>query len=293
MAKQNYRSETMPERIQRMHYLYDNGPKPKHLDNRNIIDMENLGVKPKKFNHYDKSTYLSDRDQYQRTIQDDPNLKNTMTSNEIVLAEFTPKDIKAMDPKDRKFVRAAKAKKFRLLNEKKIEPKKEKTFESILDNIQKPLSPFRRQYANGGGVASASDDPLYKVYIKEIELGNLTPDIPFDKWRDQYEEIQLEGPLSKKNKDEPFNEIEQIILSSALEKIDNAFQGISGLVARQKLEGGGKIIKFSDYKKPRRGVREIDLASYFKVGQTIANLTESERDLVNELLRRSLGKNPK
>jgi hypothetical protein len=149
MAKQNYRSETMPERIQRMHYLYDNGPKPKHLDNRNIIDMENLGVKPKKFNHYDKSTYLSDRDQYQRTIQDDPNLKNTMTSNEIVLAEFTPKDIKAMDPKDRKFVRAAKAKKFRLLNEKKIEPKKEKTFESILDNIQKPLSPFRRQYANG------------------------------------------------------------------------------------------------------------------------------------------------
>lgn len=33
-----------------------------------------------------------------------------MTSNEIVLAEFTPKDIKAMDPKDRKFVRAAKAK---------------------------------------------------------------------------------------------------------------------------------------------------------------------------------------
>ena len=53
------------------------------------------------------------------------------------------------------------------------------------------------------------------------------------------------------------------------------------------------LTKFSDYKKPRRGVREIDLASYFKVGQTIANLTESERDLVNELLRRSLGKNPK
>ena len=130
MAKQNYRSETMPERIQRMHYLYDNGPKPKHLDNRNIIDMENLGVKPKKFNHYDKSTYLSDRDQYQRTIQDDPNLKNTMTSNEIVLAEFTPKDIKAMDPKDRKFVRSAKAKKFRLLNEKKISegPPKKKNF---------------------------------------------------------------------------------------------------------------------------------------------------------------------
>ena len=181
------------------------------------------------------------------------------------------------------------------MNEQKLPAQKQskKIFENILDNLKKPMSSVRQQYANGGSVASASDDPLYKVYIKEIELGNLTPDIPFDKWRDQYEEIQLEGPLSKKNKDEPFNEIEQIILSSALEKIDNAFQGISGLVARQKLEGGGKIIKFSDYKKPRRGVREIDLASYFKVGQTIANLTESERDLVNELLRRSLGKNPK
>ena len=37
MAKQNYRSETMPERIQRMHYLYDNGPKPKHLDNSCLL----------------------------------------------------------------------------------------------------------------------------------------------------------------------------------------------------------------------------------------------------------------
>ena len=287
MAKQNYRSETMPERIQRMHYLYDNGPKPKHLDNRNIIDMENLGVKPKKFNHYDKSTYLSDRDQYQRTIQDDPNLKNTMTSNEIVLAEFTPKDMKAMDPKDRKFVRAAKAKKFRLLNEKKIEPKKEKTFESILDNIQKPLSPFRRQYANGGSVASASDDPLYKEYIKEIEIGNLSPDIPFDKWRDQYDEMQLEGPLTKKDK--PFDKIESMILNNAIAKIDEAMQnGVSGLIGRMKLEGGGKIIKFSDYKKPR--IKELNLADYFSVGTTVAELTEYEKELVNELIKKTLSK---
>ena len=68
---------------------------------------------------------------------------------------------------------------------------------------------------------------------------------------------------------------------------------ISAVFKSKEEVGSSKIIKFSDYKKPRRGVREIDLASYFKVGQTIANLTESERDLVNELLRRSLGKNPK
>ena len=118
----------------------------------------------------------------------------------------------------------------------------------------------------------------------------MSPDIPFDKWRDQYDEIQLEGPLTKKDK--PFDKIESMILNNAIAKIDEAMQnGVSGLIGRMKLEGGGKIIKFSDYKKPR--IKELNLADYFKVGMTVANLSESERDLVNELLRRTLGKNPK
>ena len=113
------RLETMPERIERIMYEYGEAgaKKPAHYDNKNIITYENKGVPPKKFDAMDKSTYPSDKDQYQRLIQKDPQMKNTMTSNEIVLAEFTPKDIKAMDPKDRKLVRSAKAKKFRLLNE--------------------------------------------------------------------------------------------------------------------------------------------------------------------------------
>ena len=98
------RLETMPERIERIMYEYGEAgaKKPAHYDNKNIITYENKGVPPKKFDAMDKSTYPSDRDQYQRLIQKDPQMKNTMTSNEIVLAEFTPKDIKAMDPKDRK-----------------------------------------------------------------------------------------------------------------------------------------------------------------------------------------------
>jgi len=241
----------------------------------------------------DKSTYPSDRDQYQRLIQKDPQMKNTMTSNEIVLAEFTPKDIKAMDPKDRKLVRSAKAKKFRLLNEKKISegpPKNKKIFESILDNLKKDKSMFRAPFANGGSTGMI-DDPLYKVYIQEIELGNLDKDIPFDKWRDQYEEIQLEGPLSKKKER---TIIDDIILETALAKIENSMQGLSGLIARRKLESGGKVVDFLSYAKSKKPkIKQLNLADYFKAGMAISQLTDQERDLVNDLLRRTLGKDPK
>jgi len=287
----NVRQEDMLERTMRIMYEHgETNEKPKHLANKNIVKFENWKQPPKKFNNYDKSTYLSDPDQQQRLVQQDP--KTYLSKSEAVLAAFSPSDIKGATPDQRKMVRMAKAKKFRLMNEQKLPAQKQskKIFENILDNLKKPSSAVRQQYANGGSVASASDDPLYKEYIKEIEIGNLSPDIPFDKWRDQYDEIQLEGPLTKKDK--PFDKIESMILNNAIAKIDEAMQnGVSGLIGRMKLEGGGKIIKFSDYKKPR--IKELNLADYFKVGMTVANLSESERDLVNELLRRTLGKNPK
>ena len=34
------RVETMNERIERMHHMYDGGPKPKHFDDKSIVDME-------------------------------------------------------------------------------------------------------------------------------------------------------------------------------------------------------------------------------------------------------------
>ena len=34
------RVETTSERIERMHHLYDDGPKPKHFDDKSIVDME-------------------------------------------------------------------------------------------------------------------------------------------------------------------------------------------------------------------------------------------------------------
>ena len=61
-------------------------------------------------------------------------------------------------------------------------------------------------------------------------------------------------------------------------------------IRRLSLESGGKVIKFSDYKDPIKKVKEIDLAGLFTPGKTLASLTSDERDVVNKLLRMTLGK---
>ena len=63
---------------------------------------------------------------------------------------------------------------------------------------------------------------------------------------------------------------------------------ITGL--RTSLGGGGKVIKFSDYKKPRGGVKKIDLGAYFDLGRTMSSLSESERDTLKWLLNKSFPK---
>jgi predicted RNA-binding protein with EMAP domain len=58
-----------------------------------------------------------------------------------------------------------------------------------------------------------------------------------------------------------------------------------------KLKDGGKVIQFSDYFKSKEPkIKELDLASHFKFGKTIASLTDAEREVVNNLLKMSLGK---
>ena len=60
---------------------------------------------------------------------------------------------------------------------------------------------------------------------------------------------------------------------------------------RIELKDGGKVILFSDYFKSKEPkIKDIDLASHFKFGKTIASLTDAEREVVNQLLRMSLGK---
>ena len=60
---------------------------------------------------------------------------------------------------------------------------------------------------------------------------------------------------------------------------------------RIKLGSGGKVIQFSDYFKSKEPkIKEINLADYFEFGKTVASLTDAEKEVVNNLLRMSLGK---
>ena len=58
---------------------------------------------------------------------------------------------------------------------------------------------------------------------------------------------------------------------------------------RIELKEGGRIYTLSDYRKLKEPkVKEINLASLFDHAKTISSLTEAEREVVNDLLRRSL-----
>jgi hypothetical protein len=77
--------------------------------------------------------------------------------------------------------------------------------------------------------------------------------------------------------------IDDIILSSAMNKISDAMSGISGLMARSRLNSGGK----AKIKQPKQ-IKRINLADYFKAGIRVADLSPQERTQVNSLLSKML-----
>ena len=60
---------------------------------------------------------------------------------------------------------------------------------------------------------------------------------------------------------------------------------------RIELSDGGKVIDIRQYFKSKEpNLKKINLADHFKFGKTVASLTEAEKEVVNNLLRMSLGK---
>ena len=74
----------------------------------------------------------------------------------------------------------------------------------------------------------------------------------------------------------------KILLSSAISKIDDTLSGINGVAVRRKLNEGGPTN--GNNNKP------ILLSDYLKLGLTLANLTDSEREIVKDLLDKTLPK---
>jgi len=104
------RLETMPERMQRMMFLYEDGDKPAHFDDPNIIDYENNKKIPKPFKSDDKSTYPSTRDQRQKlnnwelivATANSPAQKKEV--REILREDFKKTKGKYMSPKELRMI---------------------------------------------------------------------------------------------------------------------------------------------------------------------------------------------
>ena len=59
-------------------------------------------------------------------------------------------------------------------------------------------------------------------------------------------------------------------------------------IIRITAKEGGRVIKFSDYKKPK--IKTINLSDYFDMGRRLIDLTQIERDTLKWLLNKSLYK---
>ena len=129
-------------------------------------------------------------------------------------------------------------------------------------------------YSKGGNVEKAitgRGDGEAKKQLADLEK------IEFDVFQNLTDQIQ-EDFENEKQPGESF-------IDWLKSKPDSYFKRI-------ELNKGGKVISISDYLKQKEDIpiKKIDLASYFTPGKTLASLTEAERDVVNQLLRMSLGK---
>ena len=150
------------------------------------------------------------------------------------------------------------------------------------NSIQKGNSSMSREPRNmviAYDLPAEMTEDLYGTYLDLLKSGDLKPDTSFKDFEKNYSDYDSDLQ-SKKNR------MDEEILSNAIAKIDNAMSGIMQSV-REGFTGGG-----APKNKPREPkIKQLNLADYFKLGQTVAGLSSYERELVNNLLRKTL--NPK
>jgi len=129
-------------------------------------------------------------------------------------------------------------------------------------------NPTYSVFSKGGNVVNKNKE-IDKKQLADLEK------LQFDLERDIIDTIREDFEKQDKYKN---------FLDFLKSKDDDYFKRI-------ELKDGGKIIQFSDYfksKEPRP--KKINLADYFEFGKTVASLTDAEKEVVNNLLRLSMGK---
>ena len=129
---------------------------------------------------------------------------------------------------------------------------------------------------------------LFEIPMIMREYENFIKNNPGKSFRDFLKDQKLIDAESKKRFDES-------VLSGALAKIDSRMSGIMSMAMGGVIKDptytyysdGGKTTKPKD---PTPKVRKLNLADYFKYGMTIAELSPYEREVVNDLLKKTFSK---
>ena len=128
-------------------------------------------------------------------------------------------------------------------------------------------------YKDGGNVETKGKE------IKKDDLKKLAKDvkdIEFDLMQDLADTIREDFERERKEG--------QSFMQWLQSKPDDYFKRI-------ELKKGGEVLQISDYMKQKEApkIKKLNLADYFEYGKTIGSLTDAEKDVVNKLLRLSLG----
>ena len=129
---------------------------------------------------------------------------------------------------------------------------------------------------------------VFEIPMIMREYENFIKNNPGKSFRDFLKDQKLIDSESKKRFDES-------VLSGALAKIDSRMSGIMSMAMGGVIKDptytyysdGGKTTKPKD---PTPKVRKLNLADYFKYGMTIAELSPYEREVVNDLLKKTFSK---
>ena len=117
---------------------------------------------------------------------------------------------------------------------------------------------------------------ILNMFDRAIQEGLVPKGTPFEKFEKNFHTFELDFDLTQKKK-----ELDAMRLSNALAKIHDTMTGIGFVPARKKLNEGGSS---DDPEKPK----PIRLQDYLELGLGLANLTEIERKLVEDLIKKTL-----
>ena len=106
-----------------------------------------------------------------------------------------------------------------------------------------------------------------------------------------FEDFLKEQKLIQKQRKK---QLDQIMLSSALNKIDDAMGGIMQNLAKGGIIRDPSFTYYDDggvvNNKPKGPKKLLNISDYFRLGATVAELTPYERELVTELVKKTFSK---